>query len=280
MVDAADRKKGDEKAAVNSASEQLLSDSQGRFFEKKDLNAAVGEIQRQEAYRGAVKSEADAEISWNQTIGSEKSVSSTDIKNRLKDQSLSPQQQGVLQFLDDNFSKIAGTVGNDSSRMSKADLMAVGGMNQISPEKIDAGVSFLKDHFFELSGLDDKVSSQRVDKLIYDHSFQLFSKETQERLYDIASVVKSSDQNPKSFDQGKRLHSGLTKDETDALNSKELSDNLRIQALEKTMFGAKFQRMDGKQLSPEQSSQYTAAEKRYRELQSKGLDKFLSQLDR
>ncbi|HNH52828.1 MAG TPA: hypothetical protein PLL07_10460, partial [Nitrosomonas sp.] len=61
-------------------------------------------------------------------------------------------------------------------------------MNQVSPEKIDAGVNYLKKHFFELSGLDDKVSSQRIDKLIFDHSFQLFPKETQDRLYDIANV--------------------------------------------------------------------------------------------
>lgn len=271
---------GVERQVAQSGSENLLRDAQGQRFGNRELDAAVAEIQRQESYKGAVKTEADAEINWNQSIGNAKSLSAADIKSRLNDNNLSPQAKGFLQFLDDNFSNLAGAVSKDASHVSKADLMAIGGMNSVSPERIDAGAKFLKDHFFELSGLDDKVSAQRIDRLIYDHSFQLFSKETQDRLYDVANVVKSSDQSPQSFEQGKRVRSGLTRDDANTLQAQELSDNLRIQALQKALYGAKLQRFDGKTLGGDSSSQYNAAAQRYRELQKKGLDSFLAAQDR
>ena len=245
----------------------------------------LDEIARQQGYKQAVKSEPEAEVSWNRAFPKgERSLSHDKIKERLKDPSLEGKSKGFVQFLDDNYDKIAGMAGTGSDKnpaLSVTDVMTLASMNQVDPVRMQAGAQFLKDKFFQISGMDDKVNAQRVERLLFDHSFSLFPKETQERLNDIVSVVKSVDQSPSAFDQsGKRTRSGLTSDDAQKLNATELGDNLRIQSLQKGMFGGKTVKFDAKQISPDARTQYEAAQKRYHELQNKGLDQFLAGLEK
>lgn len=238
-----------------------------------------------ETYKTALKSEYDAESNWTHSLPKGQTALTADqIKDILKKPDLDAQSQGFMHFLQDNFLHIAGVAGSDGGRadasaakISLGDVVALGAMNEVSPEKMEAGVKFLQGNFFPLSGFDNKVTSERVEKLLYDHSYLLLPQETKDLIYDLTNVVKSSDGSLADFDKGKRTKSGLTEDDAKALKANELTDNLRIQALEKGMFGTALQRLDGKTLGAKAQAQYDEAAKRYKDLRSKGLDDFLSQ---
>ena len=262
----------------------------------REVSKSIANTEKQnEAYRGALKTELDAELNWNRALPKGETVlTAAKLKERLQDPKLEPESRGFLKFLDDNFSKIAGVAGRKDKGADKAttpgatsatelsinDATAVGGMNQINPEKMDAGVKFLQDNFFKLSGMDNKVSSERMDRLLFDHAFQFYSKETQDRMYDVADVVKASDQRPQSFSNGARTKSGLQETDAAGLKPNELVDSMRIQALQKAMYGRSTAKYDGKSLSKDAESQYEQAKKRYTDLRKNGLDDFLQKLDK
>jgi hypothetical protein len=242
-------------------------------------------ITEQEAYRGAVKSQVDAESNWNHALPKgQKSLSADDIKEQLKNSKLDPQTKGFLHFIQDNFLDIAGTAGQkgstDNSKVSINDVVAIGAMNEISPEKIDDGVKFLQENFFKLSGFDNKLTAERVEKMQFDHAFLLYPRETQVRIEELGPVLKSVDQCPQNYYQNNRIKLGVSEDDVKKLNAGELTDNLRIQALEKGMFGGAELKFDAKVMNPKAQSQYDEAAKRYAELKSKGLEKFLSNLQK
>lgn len=267
------------------ASQRLLFDAQSDrkgVLPDTSMKEIVDEIARQQGFKGALKSEPEAEISWNQAFpGGEKSVSADKLKQRLQDPKLDGRSKGFIQFLDENFDKLAGISGKGDKQLCVTDVMAAAAMNQVDPVRMDGAVDFLKKNYFQVSGMDDKVNKERLDRILFDHSFSLFPKETQERLMDLSNVLKSADQRPSNFDQtGKRTKSGLVPEDADKLSGQELSDNLRVQSLQKYLFGAKTQKFDGKQLGAEAKSQFDTAQKRFKELQAKGLDKFLASLEK
>jgi len=248
------------------------------------LKAAVPE----DGYKTAVHSEFEAESNWHHALPKgQTSLTQADISESLKNPKLDSQSQGFLHFLQDNFSQIAGCANADakgdkvsvSVSVSINDVIAIGGMNEVSPGKMHDGVEFVQNNFFALSGFDNKVTADRVEKLTFDHSFLLLPKGTQELLYDLKDVVKSADRRPADFDHGKRVKSGLTEDDTRALKAEALSDNLRIQALEKGMFGTGVQKFDASAIGPKAQQQFDQASKRYNELKSNGLDEYLHKFE-
>ncbi len=251
------------------------------------MNAVVDEIARKEGYDTAAKSRVDAEVNWNSAFPEgTKSVSKEDLQKLLQDKNLAAHNRGYIEFIDENFSKIAGLAepggakaqdGKDT-RVSLSDMSTLGGLNEIDPARMRAAVDFMQSKFFELSSMDNKVSSQRIERMLFDHSFQLFPKDVQEKIYDLTKLVKSADQRLENFEGNKRVKSGLTEDDARALDAKTLTDNLRIQELQKSMFGRKFAGLDGKTLSADAKSQYESAARRYAELQKQGLDEFLEGL--
>jgi len=261
------------KKAMEQGAADLLS--------QESLKASISE---QEAYRGAVKSQVDAESNWTHALPKgQKSLSSDEINEQLKNPKLDPQTHGFLHFLQDNFLEIAGTAGQkgaDKSKVSINDVIAIGAMNEVSPEKIDDGVKFLQENFFKLSAFDDKITAERVEKMMFDHAFLLYPKETQNRISELPAVIKSVDQRPQNYYQNNRMKLGLSEDDAKKLNARDLTDNLRIQALEKGMFGTSALKFDSKSLNPKALIQYEEAAQRYAELKNKGLEKFLANLQK
>jgi hypothetical protein len=243
------------------------------------LNAAL----KEDGYKTAVHSEFEAEANWHHAFSKgQTALTQTELSEMLKNPKLDTQSQGFMHFLQDNFEQIAGCSANAAAKADKVsinDVIAIGGMNEVSPGKIRDGVDFVQNNFFALSGLDNKVTADRVEKLTYDHSFLLLPKSTQELLYDLKDVVKSANRLPADFDHGKRVKSGLTEDDARALKADALSDNLRVQALEKGMFGTSVQKFDSNVLGPKAQQQFDEAAKRYNELKSKGLDKYLQKFE-
>lgn len=268
-------KKGLEQAQAQGASRELLGAAQNEL--QPGLKEVIDRIAQDESYKNAIKSEVDAESSWRRAFPKGENTATQDkLKEELKNPSMDPHTRGYLQYLSDNFSKIAGIASQKQDKnpaLSIADAAAFGGMNETSPARIKSGVEFLQNKFFAVSGLDDKVTAERLDRLIYDHSFQLFPQDVQDHFYELSSVIKSADQRLSNFDQSnKRTKSGLSADDAKTLNPEELSDNLRIQALEKRMFGKSLAKLDGKAIGPEAKSQYAAASQRYKELKEKVSD--------
>lgn len=269
------------KEQENAAANLWKSSVSDHDFIKDDAIArkAADAVAQQDGYHGAIKTAADAESSWRRAFADGKSaVSQEDIKSRLSDPSLDAHSKGYLRFLQDNFDKLAGlssTKDKPDGKLNLADLGAAAAMNEISPEHLQSGVKFLQDKFFELSGMDDKVTRDRVEKMYWDHSFKLFPKDTQQNIFDLISVMKSVDQRPENFPQGKRGKTALSDEDAGKLDGKQLADNLRVQALQRWIFGKNAQGFDGTSLGKDALTQYQQASKRYAE-KSSALDSILS----
>lgn len=238
------------------------------------------EIERQKSYEGALKTEFDAEAQWNRIFkNSQKSIRKSGLDEKLKEPGLDAQSKGYLQYLQDNFPSLAGITSRKSEKspaLSLNDLTAFAAMNEVSPKKIESGIQFLKDNFFKVSGTDDKVTGERVERLLFDHSYLLFPKDTQERLDDLYQAMKSVDLRPQNYEQGKRLRTGINAEEAAKLDPAELSDNLRIQALQKGIFGRQTVKLDKKSMSADAGKQYEEARARFLELKKNGIERFLS----
>ncbi len=215
----------------------------------------------QDNTNSAVKSEVDAETNWHRALTKgEDSLTQAQINERLQDSSLNREDKEFFRMMNDHFSQIAGIseIKEQSPVVIKlSDMIAVGAMNQISPGRIASGLQFMKEHFFELSGLDDKISANRIERLLWDHSFQLYPKETQSLISGLPELFKGVVISPHNFDKTKVP--GLGRDETLKQDAAFVSDNLRIQALQKGMFGTKMQRLETNLSSKEAQSQYSIA---------------------
>src|SRR5579883_2686784 len=102
---------------------------------------------QKDAYSSAIKSALDAESGWRHAFpDSAKSVTQDELKARLGDPAIDASSRGYLQFLNDNFDKLAGLASAqdkmDSSKISLNDVAAAGAMNDISPEHMHSGVKF------------------------------------------------------------------------------------------------------------------------------------------
>ncbi len=286
----------DEKiGSAGQTAERLRSESQDRLPDNvlramsedpaKLARDTVAIMAKSEGYNGAVKTEFDAEANWGRAFGRNAgSFTAEQLKVQAQRTDLDPHSQGFVQFLSDNFSKIAGiSARKDSSpaKISLTDVAALGAMNETDPKSMDAGVKFLKEHFFKVSGMDNKVTVDRVERLLFDHSFQFFPKDVQERLNDSLLVVKSSDKDPANFDaQGQRKKAGFTEEQAQKLDASELTDMVRSQALQKALFGKSTQKFDGKTVGKDAGAQYSEAQRRYSELKSRGIESFLATLQK
>ncbi len=262
------------KKALELASGELLNDANGN---KND--SLPRHDMPQDNSRDSVKSAFESESNWHKALPKgETSVSLEQVKESLKNPALSEQSKSYLQYIEDNFTKVAGIASkNDkasSDRVSLQDMVAVGGMNEILPAKMQSGVKFLHEHFFELSGLDDKITGPRIERLIWDHSFQLYPKETQNLISGLPEVFRGAVICPHNFDSKKAP--SLGRDEALALDAASVTDNLRIQALQKAMFAAKTIKLEDNLSNKDAQFQYSTASLRYAELKKKGLDDLLS----
>lgn len=293
----ADKERGESNSAGKAGQtlERLRSDAQERLPDsvlkslsenpEKLAKETVALIARNEGYTGAAKTEFEAESNWNKAFGKNAgSFSAEQLKEQANRTDLDPRSQGFVQFLNDNFSKIAGISARrdaNPAKISMSDVTVLGAMNEINSKSIDDGVNFLKENFFKVSGMDNKVTVERVERLLFDHSFQFFPKDVQERLNDSLLVVKSADKNPANFDaQGIRKKAGFTEDQAKQLNAAELTDIARAQALQKGLYGKNTQKFEGKTVGKDAQAQYSEAQKRYAELKARGLDSFLSTLEK
>lgn len=273
------KKELDEAAGVllRSAGKESVAELGGHLPSADDIRH---EIERQKAYDSALKTEFDAEAQWHQIFKKgEKNIRFGQLDERLKDAGLAPQSRGYLQYLKEHYKEIAGIAsvkGEKDPALSLNDVTSFAAMNEVSPEKIASGVQFLKNNFFKVSGTDDRVSGERVERLLFDHSYLLFPKDTQEKLDDLYNAMKSVDLRPQNYEKGKRVKTGVSAEEAAQLDGMELSDNLRIQALQKGMFGKQTVKLDKKSMSLEAEKQYADARARYLELKESGLDKALS----
>lgn len=267
--------------AHDLAAAELLKDVAHQPTKDAAGKLSSDETVRNDAYKNAVKSSVDAEANWRQSVPKGQTALTEDqIKDQLQRADLDPRSRGFLQFVGDNFSRLAGVAaldGQDSSKVTLKDVAAIGAMNEISPGSLDKSVKFLQDKFFELSGMDNKVTRDRVEKMYWDHSFRLFPQETQDRIYDLMAVMKSADQRPEDFDHnGKRIKAGLTSDEAQKLSGAELADNLRVQALQKWIFGQNTQKFESSQLGKDAVLQYNRTAQHFKELKEQGLDSFIA----
>lgn len=286
-----------EEKATNStqAAERLRSESRDRLPDNvlramsedpaKLARDTVAIMAKSEGYNAAVKTEFDAESNWGKAFGKNAgSFTAEQLKAHAQRTDLDPHSQGFVQFLSDNFPKIAGISSRKDvtpAKISMTDVTTLGAMNETDPESMDAGVKFLKDHFFKVSGMDNKVTVDRVERLLFDHSFQFFPKDVQERLNDSLLVVKSADKDPANFDsQGQRKKSGFTEEQAQKLDASQLTDMVRAQALQKALFGKSTQKFEGKTVGKDAGAQYAEAQKRYSELKSRGLESFLAGLQK
>lgn len=281
-------KAGQTAEKLRSDSREPLPDSVLKALSEnpeKLAKEAVALIGKEEGYKGAVKTEFEAEANWNRAFGKGASSFTADqLKEQAKRTDLDPHSQGFVQFLNDNFSKIAGIAARrdgNPAKISVNDVAAIGAMNEIDAKSMDAGVKFLKENFFKVSGMDNKVTVDRVERLLFDHSFNFFPKDVQDRLNDSLLVVKSADRNPANFDnQGNRKKSGFTEEQAQSLNAGELTDIVRAQALQKGMFGKTTQKFEGKNIGKDAPAQFAEAQKRYAEIKNRGLDAFLASLEK
>ena len=274
----AERLRNDAREALPDSVLKALSENPEKLAQE-----TVDLMARSEGYTDAAKNEFEAEANWGRAFGkAASSFTAEQLKEQSQRSDLDPRSQGFVQFLNDNFSKIAGLSAKKDStpaKVSLSDVAVLGAMNEVDPSSMSAGVKFLQDNFFKVSGMDNKVTVDRVERLLFDHSFQFFPKDVQERLNDSLLVVKSADKAPSNFDaQGKRQRSGFTEEQAQKLNAADLTDAMRAQALQKGMFGRNTQRFDGKTISKDAPAQIAEAQKRYAELKNRGLDAFLDAL--
>ena len=260
----------------NAAANLWQSSVSDQDFMKDDSLAkkAAEAVAQQDGYKGAIKSAVDAESSWKRAFpDGASSVSGDQVKARLNDPATDAHTKGFLQFVQDNFDKLAGLSSlkdkPEAGKLNVTDVACAGAMNEISPEHMQSGVKFLQDKFFELSGMDNKVTRDRVEKMYWDHSFKLFPKETQQDIFDLMSVMKSADQRPENFPQGKKGKTALSDEDAGKLDGKQLADNLRIQALQKWIYGKNAQGFDSATLGKDALTQNQFASKRYSEQSSK-----------
>lgn len=260
----------------NAAANLWKSSVSDQDFMKEDgiARKAADAVAQQDGYNGAIKTALDAETSWRHAFGDgQNSVSKDQIKARLNDPSVDAHSKGFIKFVQDNFDRLSGLSSSkdnaDTSKISVADVAAAGAMNEISPEHMQSGLKFLQEKFFELSGMDNKITRDRIEKMYWDHSFKLFPKETQDNIFNSMSVLKSVDQRPENFTQGKKGKTSLSEEDTNKLDANQLADNLRIQALQKWMFGKNAQNLDSAVLGKDAITQYQQSAKRYTEQKSK-----------
>lgn len=275
--------KGAQAGAAGDASEALLNAQ--KPLETLPFLARPEDIDPERArangFATALASEADAETNWRRAFNQKELLSKENLAEKLKEEKLDPHSRGFLEFLSANFDKIAGIATAKPDKLSFKDLIAVAGMNEVDSSRVEAGLEFLKSKYFEISGLDDKVSSQRVERLLFDHAFLLYPKETQSRLSDLFDIFKIAESLPSNFDEkGKRVRAAFGKEDCQALKSEELIDHARIRALQKGIFAGAFLSASKNSFSPQARKQYAEAQKRYFELKDAGINDFINSLPR
>lgn len=200
----------------------------------------------QTAYKEALSSTFNAESGWTRTLGLKDKINLDTINENLNKEGLDEENKAYLQALKDNFSKIAGTATGDKNTLAIEDVRAIGRMNDISTAKLETGVQFLREKFFNISGMDDKVTLSRVNQIMWDHSFGLMPEETQEQIHLIPAILESSLKHPSNFNRyGLQMKTALEQEDALSLSAAQLTDNMRIEALRKEMFADKLADTDG-----------------------------------
>lgn len=273
------------KSALEEAATQLGKDAgvDGLPGKLPAFDEIRNEMARQEGYRKALSSEFDAEASFRRVFPGQASVNLDKLASSLKNPELDPKDRGYLQFLQDNFDKIAGVGSRKSEKtadLTVQDVRAMAAMNETNPQFVSAGLAFLSKNFFQVSDSDGKVNAERVERLLHDHSYLLFPKETQEGLLNLGAAMKGVELHPANYEKGRRIKFALTAEDAEKLDAAELVDNLRIQALQKVMFGRQTQKLDKKSMSPEAEKQYKEAAAKYVQLKAAGLNEFLEKLEK